>query len=105
MSLKLLFDPADGPSTRGPERTGPRDSARDVPCEMCESIPCQRACPTGALVSTLADIDDAENSRTLAAVQAAGGVPRSGRPGRSHGVQHGRPLRPRRADEPQHIHQ
>ncbi len=33
--------------------------ARDVPCEMCEDIPCVAACPTGALDKGLGDIDDA----------------------------------------------
>lgn len=34
-------------------------TARDVPCEMCEDIPCVAACPTGALDPALTDIDDA----------------------------------------------
>lgn len=33
--------------------------ARDVPCEMCEDIPCVPACPTGALDPSLTNIDDA----------------------------------------------
>ena len=33
--------------------------ARQVPCEMCEDIPCVKACPTGALDPALLDIDDA----------------------------------------------
>ena len=33
--------------------------ARDVPCEMCEDIPCVAACPTGALDKELTDIEDA----------------------------------------------
>lgn len=33
--------------------------ARDVPCEMCDDIPCAAACPTGALSKELSDIDDA----------------------------------------------
>ena len=33
--------------------------ARDVPCEMCDDIPCVRACPSGALDPALQDIDDA----------------------------------------------
>ena len=34
--------------------------AREVPCEMCEDIPCVAACPTGALEPTLTDIEDAK---------------------------------------------
>lgn len=33
--------------------------AREVPCEMCEDIPCVKACPTGALDPELKNIDDA----------------------------------------------
>lgn len=33
--------------------------ARVAPCEMCEDIPCVKACPTGALNPELTDIDDA----------------------------------------------
>lgn len=33
--------------------------ARDIPCEMCEDIPCVVACPSGALDPALTDIDDA----------------------------------------------
>ncbi len=32
--------------------------ARSVPCEMCEDIPCVKACPTGALDPELTNIDD-----------------------------------------------
>ena len=32
--------------------------AREDPCEMCEDIPCVKACPTGALDPGLEDIDD-----------------------------------------------
>ena len=35
----------------------PYFEARDVPCEMCEDIPCVKACPTGALDPALQDID------------------------------------------------
>lgn len=33
--------------------------ARDIPCEMCEDIPCVVACPSGALDPKLTDIDQA----------------------------------------------
>lgn len=44
----------DEPATGTPYFT-----ARDVPCEMCEDIPCIAACPTGALDKDLTDIDKA----------------------------------------------
>lgn len=34
--------------------------ARQVPCEMCEDIPCVKACPTGALDHALTDITKAK---------------------------------------------
>ena len=34
--------------------------ARDIPCEMCEDIPCVKACPTGALDPGLDKINDAK---------------------------------------------
>ena len=37
----------------------PYFTARDVPCEMCDDIPCVKACPTGALDHALTDIDEA----------------------------------------------
>ena len=37
----------------------PYFSAREIPCEMCEDIPCVVACPTDALDPALTDIDDA----------------------------------------------
>lgn len=54
-TLKLGTTDADTPVAAGT----PYFHARDVPCEMCDNIPCQRACPTGALVPTLNRIDDA----------------------------------------------
>lgn len=33
--------------------------ARDIPCEMCEDLPCVVACPSGALDPLLTDIDQA----------------------------------------------
>jgi ferredoxin-type protein NapG len=42
-----------------PVPTGtPYFTAREIPCEMCEDIPCIEACPTGALDPGLTDIDD-----------------------------------------------
>ena len=37
----------------------PYFTARDVPCEMCDDIPCVKACPSGALNHSLENIDDA----------------------------------------------
>ena len=37
----------------------PYFEARKIPCEMCENIPCVKACPTGALNKDLTNIDDA----------------------------------------------
>lgn len=37
----------------------PYFTARQVPCEMCEDIPCVKACPTGALNPDLRDISKA----------------------------------------------
>lgn len=43
-----------------PVATGtPVFTARTGPCEMCEDIPCVKACPTGALNHDLTDINDA----------------------------------------------
>lgn len=38
----------------------PYFEARDIPCEMCEDIPCVKACPTGALDPSLKDINRAK---------------------------------------------
>ena len=43
----------------GPEAGTPYFVARDIPCEMCEDIPCAKACPSGALDKEIASIDDA----------------------------------------------
>ena len=37
----------------------PYFEARNIPCEMCEDIPCVVACPTNALDKNLTNIDDA----------------------------------------------
>lgn len=43
-----------------PMSTGtPYFVARQAPCEMCEDIPCVKACPTGALDHSLTDINKA----------------------------------------------
>jgi len=43
----------------GPAQGTPFFEARSVPCEMCDDIPCVKACPTGALDHGLTDIEDA----------------------------------------------
>ncbi len=44
-----------------PVATGtPYFVARQLPCEMCEDIPCVKACPTGALDHSLTDINKAK---------------------------------------------
>ena len=35
-------------------------TARDVPCEMCDDIPCIKVCPSGALDHALEDIDQSK---------------------------------------------
>ncbi|WP_461534678.1 ferredoxin-type protein NapG [Spongorhabdus nitratireducens] len=43
-----------------PVATGtPWFNAREIPCEMCDDIPCISHCPSGALSPELKDIDDA----------------------------------------------
>lgn len=54
------FDTLDLARLGDPVTTGtPYFIARNVPCEMCEDIPCVKACPTGALDHSLENIDDA----------------------------------------------
>ena len=54
------FDTLKLAKLEDPVTTGtPYFVARDVPCEMCDDIPCVKACPTGALDHSLEDIDDA----------------------------------------------
>jgi len=43
----------------GPAAGTPYFLARQIPCEMCEDIPCVKACPTGALEKSLTSIDKA----------------------------------------------
>ena len=54
-TLKLAELGVDAVATGTPYFT-----ARDVPCEMCDDIPCVAACPTGALDPGLDNIDDAK---------------------------------------------
>lgn len=51
-TLKLAELGETGPATGTPYFT-----ARDIPCEMCDDIPCVGACPTGALDPSLDRID------------------------------------------------
>ncbi|MEJ1156686.1 ferredoxin-type protein NapG [Prosthecomicrobium sp. N25] len=53
-TLKLAELGIDDPATGTPFFT-----ARRIPCEMCEDIPCVKACPTGALDPALTDIGKA----------------------------------------------
>lgn len=54
-TLKLAELGQDGAATGTPYFT-----ARDIPCEMCDDIPCVAVCPTGALDKGLETIDDAD---------------------------------------------
>ena len=47
-----------GPDDPVPQGT-PFFRAREVPCEMCDGVPCRAACPTGALQPSLMRIVDA----------------------------------------------
>ncbi|MBI2314013.1 MAG: ferredoxin-type protein NapG [Betaproteobacteria bacterium] len=47
----------------------PYFEARKVPCEMCEDIPCVKACPTGALNKELTDINQARMGLAVLADQ------------------------------------
>lgn len=49
----------------------PYFEARDVPCEMCDHIPCVKACPTGALDPALADINKARMGLAVVVDQEA----------------------------------
>lgn len=49
----------------------PYFEARDIPCEMCEDIPCVKACPTGALNPALTQIDKARMGLAVVVDQEA----------------------------------
>ena len=62
-----------------PVATGtPFFKARNIPCEMCEDIPCIKACPTGALDHSLTDINKSRMgiAGTASATADLGGRPR-----------------------------
>lgn len=49
-----------GDVAEGPAAGTPFFVARQIPCEMCQDIPCVAACPTGALDKKLTDINEAK---------------------------------------------
>jgi len=49
----------------------PYFEARDIPCEMCDDIPCVKACPTGALDPGLTNIDDSRMGLAVVVDQEA----------------------------------
>jgi ferredoxin-type protein NapG len=49
----------------------PYFTARDIPCEMCDDIPCVVACPTAALDHDLTNIDDARMGLAVVVDQEA----------------------------------
>jgi ferredoxin-type protein NapG len=49
----------------------PYFKARDIPCEMCDDIPCVKACPTGALDPALTEINDARMGLAVVVDQEA----------------------------------
>ena len=49
----------------GPAIGTPYFIARSVPCEMCDHIPCAKACPTGALDHALVDIEKARMGQAV----------------------------------------
>ncbi|MGD2116979.1 MAG: ferredoxin-type protein NapG [Chromatiales bacterium] len=49
----------------------PYFEARDIPCEMCEDIPCVKACPTGALDPQLTDINESRMGLAVVVDQEA----------------------------------
>ncbi|MGB5744743.1 MAG: ferredoxin-type protein NapG [Sedimenticolaceae bacterium] len=49
----------------------PYFEARKIPCEMCDDIPCVKACPTGALDPALTEIDTARMGLAVVVDQEA----------------------------------
>lgn len=49
----------------------PYFEARKIPCEMCDDIPCVKACPTGALDPALTEIDKARMGLAVVVDQEA----------------------------------
>jgi len=49
----------------------PYFKARDIPCEMCDDIPCVKACPTGALDPALTEINAARMGLAVVVDQEA----------------------------------
>ncbi len=49
----------------------PYFEARDIPCEMCDHIPCVKACPTGALDPALTEINKARMGLAVVVDQEA----------------------------------
>ncbi|MGB5451690.1 MAG: ferredoxin-type protein NapG [Sedimenticolaceae bacterium] len=49
----------------------PYFEARQVPCEMCDDIPCVKACPTGALDPALKEINEARMGLAVVVDQEA----------------------------------
>ena len=49
----------------------PYFEARGIPCEMCDNIPCVKACPTGALDPALTDINAARMGLAVVVDQEA----------------------------------
>lgn len=49
----------------------PYFEARDIPCEMCDDIPCIKACPTGALDHALTDINESRMGLAVVVDQEA----------------------------------
>ncbi len=49
----------------------PYFEARRIPCEMCDDIPCVKACPTGALDPALTEIDNARMGLAVVVDQEA----------------------------------